>query len=60
MTNTTPRYTVYDRGPANLTPYSAMNNRYWVIDTTTNKMVDEFSSKKAATMTASHYNRYGV
>lgn len=60
MTNTTPRFTVYDRKVSDLTTFSAVNPRYWVIDSTTNRRVDEFSSKTAATMAAKHYNTYGV
>lgn len=35
-----------------------VENPYWVIDRTTNKMVDEFHSKLAAAMAAKYYNEY--
>jgi hypothetical protein len=35
---------------------SGKPNEYWVIDRTTNLMVDEFVSKRAARMTAAQLN----
>ena len=52
-----PRFYVHDRKVGDLTVISAINPRFWVIDRTTGKMVDEFVSKAAATGTARDLNR---
>jgi hypothetical protein len=50
------RYYVYDRKVSDLTKFSAVNPRYWVMDRTTGKAVDEFSSATAARLTARDMN----
>lgn len=56
MTTNAPRYSVYDRKVSDLTTFSAVNPRYWVIDSQNNLPVDSFSSKRAATDTADWMN----
>lgn len=57
-TKTEARYYVFDRKVSDLTKFSAVNPRYWVIDRTTNLRIDELSSKKAAQMSADYSNQY--
>jgi hypothetical protein len=52
----TGRYWVYDRKVSDLTKFSAVNPRYWVVDSTTNLDVDAFESKVAARGTADLLN----
>jgi hypothetical protein len=62
MTATTAaaRYYVHDRAEGQATAlnrFSAVNNRYWIMDASTGKVVDEFSSANAARGTARDMNR---
>lgn len=54
------RFYVFDRQVGTLTRWSSINCRYWVVDRTTNLPVDEYTTKRPASMAASHYNNYGL
>lgn len=59
-TQTEARYYVHDRGAgqaAHLHHFSSFDCRYWIVDSTTNLPVDEFTTKRAAQSTASLMNR---
>lgn len=53
------RYYVLDRAKSqatSLTSYSALNERFWIIDRTTNLPVDEATSRYAARLAAQGWN----
>jgi hypothetical protein len=56
MANNEKRYYVHDRKVSDLSRFSAVNVRYWVIDRTTNLPVDEGSTKRSAQMGADLLN----
>jgi hypothetical protein len=54
-----PRYYVHDRGAtqsSQLTNFSFINPRYWVMDRETGLAVDELTTKKEATEWAKMFN----
>lgn len=53
----TPRYRFHDSQATSPNPRNtAINPRYWVVDLTTNRPIDEFTSAKAARDTVRHMN----
>jgi hypothetical protein len=56
---TEPRYYVFDRKRGDLTTFSAVNSRYWVIDRRTGSPVDEYTTKRAAEAAARNLNAAG-
>lgn len=50
------RYFVFDRKVGPLTTFSAVNLRYWIMDRTTNRVVDETSTKSVAVGLARDWN----
>lgn len=56
----TKRYVVHNAQLGQDVHLNKIREPWKVIDTTTNKTVDEFASGRAARSMAAHYNKYGL